>query len=186
MPTLDDVIALYQDYHWPDELRLMNKLASQVKDGVIVAIGSYRGQMDCALALDATVPVYAVDARDLGPIGTHYGAVDLPYWMTNVLAMDVADKLRPIALPSLVVASGWDLAIGLLFIDGDHNRVYSDLYSWYPYVLHNGLIAIHDSNFDSVQDAVSHPVAKGRMVEVERADVTVAYRKMNGLHDPLH
>ena len=174
MPTIDDVIALYQDYHWPDELRMMNRLASQVKDGVIVAIGSYRGQMDCALALDATVPVYCIDPRFQA--GTHYGDVDRPYWMRNVLAMGVAEKVRPINLDSFYVAQICNEPISLLFIDGNHDEVYvgTDLRRWLPHVKPDGLVAMHDINFDGVKAAVAKYT---ELVEIECADVTAVYKR---------
>lgn len=180
--SIDDVIALYQDYHWPDELRMLNRLAAGITSGVIVAIGSYRGQSDCALALDAQVPVYCIDPREAP--GTHYGDVDRPYWMQNVLAMGVAEKVRPINLPSLLVPKVWSLLyypysknISLLFIDGDHDRANDDLQAWWSHVVCDGLIVMHDSNFDVVKSAVKYPVSSGHMVEVERADVSIVYQK---------
>lgn len=173
MADIEQVIGLYQDYHWPDELRLMNKLASQVKDGVIVAIGSYRGQMDCALALNATVPVYCIDPRFQA--GTHYGDVDRSYWMRNVLAMDVAEKVRPINLSSWDAVRIWEnRPIGLLLIDGDHNEVGADLDVWVQHVVDGGLVCVHDNNFASVVMAVTK---RTDIVEVERVDRTTVYRK---------
>lgn len=171
--SIDHVIELYKDYHWPDELKLMNRLAASITDGMIVAIGSYRGQMDCALALDATVPVYCVDPR-YAP-GTHYGDVDRPYWMRNILSIGVAEKVRPINLPSLDAAKIWIYSIGLLFIDGDHNQAKEDLEAWLPYVVAGGLVVMHDSNFESVINAVQ---GHDDLEEIERADVTVVYRKV--------
>ena len=161
-------------YHWPDELHMMNRLAAQVTTGVIVAIGSYRGQMDCALALNASVPVYAIDPRDPGPTHTHYGDVDRFYWMSNVLELGLAEKIRPINLPSLDVVQVWSQDIGLLFIDGDHDDAEDDLDHWLTWVLDGGLVAMHDINFESVQEAVKRP----DIVEIERADVTAVYRKV--------
>lgn len=172
MPTIDDVIALYQDYHWPDELRMMNRLASQVKDGVIVAIGSYRGQMDCALALDATVPVYCIDSRF--QVGTHYGDWDRPYWMQNVLAMGVAEKVRPINMDSYRVPQIWDESIGLLFIDGNHDEkyVYTDLKVWLPHVQYEGLIVMHDITFEGVQAAIAR---FPELIKGDCVDATAVY-----------
>jgi hypothetical protein len=173
-------------YHWPDELRMMSRIASEITIGNIVAIGSYRGQMDCALALNAQVPVWCIDPRDPDPTHTHYGPVDLPYWMQNVLAMNVANKVRPIALPSNMAAKAWsdfygpDSKISLLFIDGNHDGASADLQAWWPYVPHDGLVAMHDSDFPSVQEAVAWPIASRMMVEMERADKTIVYLKKVG------
>lgn len=171
--SIDDVIALYQDYHWPDELRMMNRIASTITSGVIMAIGSYRGQMDCALALNAQVPVYCVDPR-YAP-GTHYGDVDRPYWMQNILTMGVAEKVYPINLSSVTLSVKWSKPISLLFVDGDHNKAGIDLEVWMPHVIGDGLIAMHDNNFESVIQAVA---GRTDLVEIERADRTTVYRKV--------
>jgi hypothetical protein len=179
--TIDQIIsglAGYVDtYHWPDELRLMNRLASEITTGNIVAIGSYRGQMDCALALNAQVPVFCVDPRNPGPTKTHYGPVDLLYWMQNVLAQGVADKVRPICLPSLDVSDIWWRPISLLLVDGDHDKAADDLDAWLCYVSDGALVAMHDSNFESVQRAVKPYIETGELVEIEHADVTVVYKR---------
>jgi len=172
--SIEKVVALYQDYHWEGELRMLNRLADGVHEGVIVAIGSYRGQMDCALALHAHVPVYCIDPRDAP--GTHYGDVDRPYWMLNVLALGVAEKVRPINLSSHLASKVLDSPIGLLFIDGDHSfdSVYSDLQDWLPHMLEGGLVALHDSNMADVIRATERWHQYLDLVEV--SDVTSVYR----------
>lgn len=170
--SIDRVIALYSDYHWEGELRALNRIADSVTSGVIVAIGSYRGQSDCALALHAHVPVYCIDPR-VAP-GTHYGDVDRPYWMRNVLDIGVAEKVRPVELPSLQVAKFWTHPIGLLFIDGDHDQAGEDLNAWMPHVIDGGIVAMHDSNFAPVILSVA---GRTDLVEIERSDRTRVYRK---------
>ena len=66
--SIDKVIEMYSGFHFEGELRMLNRLAAGVTEGVIVNIGSYRGQTDCAIALHATVPVYCIDNRS-GSIG---------------------------------------------------------------------------------------------------------------------
>lgn len=176
--SIEKVIDLYPDYHWEGELRAANRLADSVTSGCIVAIGSYRGQMDCALALHAHVPVYAIDPR-VAP-GTHYGDVDRPFWMRNILDLGVAEKVRPINLPSLQVAKFWTEPISFLFIDGDHDQAEADLTAWMPHVVDGGLVAMHDSNFASVILAVAD---RSDLVEVERSDRTRVYRK-EPLYEP--
>lgn len=65
--SIDKVIGLYEGFHFESELRMMNRLGDGITDGVIVSIGSYKGQMDCALALHAHVPLYAIDSHESGP-----------------------------------------------------------------------------------------------------------------------
>lgn len=173
--SIDDVIGLYQDYHWPDELRMMNRLADSIFGGVIVAIGSYRGQMDSALALNSHVPVYCVDPREAP--GTHYGDVDRPYWMRNILAMGVGEKVRPVNLPSLHAAAIWNQPIHLLFVDGNHDEVMADLNAWMPHVVEGGFVCLHDNAFPQVIKAIEE---SRDLIEVERADRTTVFRKVKG------
>lgn len=165
------------------ELRALNRLADGVQEGVIVAIGSYRGQTDCALALNAHVPVYAIDNR-AGSVGedTPFGDVDRPYWMRNVLELSLGEKLRPINLLSLQVAQVWTQPIGLLFIDGSHDyeSVRDDLNAWLPHVVNGGIVALHDTHMQSIRRAVQE---RDDLVEIERADITRCYRK-ESLYEP--
>lgn len=174
--SMQKVIDLYQDYHWPAELVMMNRLADGVFQGVIVAIGSYRGQMDSALALNSHVPVYCVDPREAP--GTHYGDVDRPYWMRNILAIGVGEKVRPVNLPSLQAAAIWNQPISLLFVDGNHDEVMADLNAWLPHVWLGALVALHDNNFPQVIKAIEQSTD---LVEIERADRTTVFRKTRGV-----
>lgn len=166
------------------ELRSLNRLADSVQDGVIVAIGSYRGQTDCALALHAHVPVYAIDNR-AGSVGEDvpFGDVDRPVWMRNVLALGVGEKVRPINLLSLQVAQVWTQPIGLLFIDGSHDydSVRDDLTAWLPHVVPGGIVALHDTHLESVRRAISE---RNDLVEFERADLTKFFHKED-LYEPF-
>ena len=77
----------YEDaaMHFSSELRMMNRICDGIHEGVIVAIGSYRGQMDCALALHAHVPVYAIDPRQPWQDEPKpFGDEDRYYWIANV------------------------------------------------------------------------------------------------------
>jgi hypothetical protein len=69
-------------------LRAANRLADGVTDGVIVSIGSFRGQFDCALALHAHVPVYCVDPRQ-GWSGEprDFNDTDRLYWFENAMSL---------------------------------------------------------------------------------------------------
>jgi FkbM family methyltransferase len=171
--SIDLVIGLYSGFHFAGELRMINRLAATITDGVIVAIGSYRGQSDCALAMHARVPVYCIDPRT--PSDDYpFGDADRVEWMKNVLAMGCAAKVRPINLPSLTVASVWNEPISLLWIDGDHAQAYDDLAAWLPHVTNGGLLATHDSNSPMVIDAVAK--FADRLELVERDDITYVYR----------
>ncbi len=173
--SIDLVIGLYDGFHMGGELRMLNRIADGITEGIIVSIGSYRGQMDCALAMHAHVPVCCIDPRT--PSDNYpFSDDDRQHWMTNVLAMGVAGKVRPINLPSLTVASTWTEPISLLFIDGDHAQVQADLDAWLPHVMDGGLVAFHD-----IYDAGITATIAGSdgLVEIERCDLTAVFRKGN-------
>lgn len=153
----------------------MNRIADGITEGVIVSIGSFRGQMDCAIALHAHVPVICVDPRR-GWVGEarEFGDVDRPFWMHNIMSLNLASKVRPIELPSHELAKIWTQPIGLLWIDGDHTRVAEDLEDWMPFVIFGGTVACHDSNSPMVIKAVTE---REDLVEIERTDLTTVYRK---------
>lgn len=180
--SIDLVIDLYSGFQFPGELRALNRTAASVVDGVIVAIGSYRGQTDCALALHAQVPVYCIDARiesidDPVP----FGDADRPFWMRNILDLGLAEKVRPVNLPSTVVASVWSEPIGLLFIDASHDyaSVAADIAAWLPHVVAGGLIAFHDNNKPGVMQAVQEVIDLLETVEI--CDITSIYRLRAGM-----
>lgn len=171
--SIDLVISLYSGFHMEGELRALNRIAASVTEGVIVSIGSYRGQADCALTMHAQVPVYCIDPR-VESDGYPFGDEDRVEWAKNCLAMNVMAKVRPINLPSLTVAKLWQEPIGLLWIDGNHWEAKADLDAWLPFVVHNGLVALHDSNADVVQAAYKD---HDDLTMYESCDLTVVLRK---------
>lgn len=173
--SIDLVIDLYAGFHFPGELRMINRLADSVSDGAIVAIGSYRGQTDSALALHAHVPVYAVDTHT--PSDDYpFGDADRTEWMRNILNLGLSAKVRPINLPSLIVASVWTEPIGFLWIDGNHAEAKADLEAWLPFVVPGGLIGFHDNNRETVMAAA---LGRDDLTEIERCDLTTIYRKQS-------
>jgi hypothetical protein len=178
--SIDQVIHMYSGFHHEGEIRMLNRIAAGVTDGCIVAIGSYRGQMDCALALHAQVPVYAIDDRG-GSVGEDFpfGDEDRTHWMRNVLTMGLGAKIRPINLLSEQAALVWDKPIGLLFIDGSHDyeSVTTDLKNWLEFVVSGGLVAFHDvTNPDTPGVARAIAEYADCLELVEEADLTQVYR----------
>lgn len=174
----------YEDagMHFESELRMMNRICDGIHVGVIVSIGSYRGQMDCALALHAHVPVYCIDPRqNWVSESREFGDIDRQYWMQNVMALGLAGKVRPIELPSLDVAKVWNKPVSLLWIDGNHVEVAVDIDAWMPHVVDGGIIAVHDNNSPHILAAVT---SRDDIVEIERADLTTVYRK-EPLYEPF-
>lgn len=179
--SIDLVINLYQGMHFEGELRMLNRLAAGIDTGVIVAIGSYRGQTDCALALHAHVPVYAIDNR-AGSIGEEFpfNDEDRTIWMQNVLSLGLGAKIRPINLPSEDVADVWKQPIGMLFIDGSHDylSVIGDIDGFLPAVVQDGLVAFHDANSEGVMKAIAR--VEDRLELIEEANITQVYRVKTG------
>jgi hypothetical protein len=137
-----------------EEANLLFKLASEVSKGCILEIGSYRGRSAVALALGTQhsnhhVPVYAVEPHEAftGALGGEFGPQDRVEFFKNMLKTHCAKTVRLINLSSEVVSKGWQQAIGLLWIDGDHTyeATRRDFDCWAPFVLPGAKVAFHDS-----------------------------------------
>jgi hypothetical protein len=146
-------VSSVEGYLSLDEAQLLFELASQVSDGCIVEVGSYRGRSTVALALGSlhgsNVPVYAIEPHEVftGVLGGRFGPGDRAEFFKNMLRTNCAEIVRPISVSSEVISKGWDKPIGLLWIDGDHKyeAVKQDFACWESFVLSQGLVAFHDS-----------------------------------------
>ena len=135
------------------EARLLYDLARQVTAGCIVEVGSYRGRSSVALAAGSRdgsqVPVYAVDPHEPfeGALGGQFGPEDRAAFYRAMLRTRAYRHVRLINLSSEVVAPGWKLPVGLLWIDGDHTLagVQRDLEAWEPHLLPGAIVAFDDS-----------------------------------------
>jgi len=133
-----------------DRERLV-KLASEVKDGVILEIGALTGASTCAMAEVASVPVYSIDLWNLtskhefrnDPLNNPYFSLDT--FNQNIKERGLEGKVTPIRGESNMIARAWTFPIGLLFIDALHtyDGVMGD-YSFAKYVIPGGRIAFHD------------------------------------------
>jgi MMP 1-O-methyltransferase len=136
----------------PKEAELLTELATTVNEGCIVEVGSYRGYSTIALACRARVPVYAIEPHEAfeGVLGGHFGPADRKAFFKNLLEADVVESVRLVNLSSEIVAPGWQLPVGLLWIDGDHRyeAVRRDFQCWEPHV--TGMIALHDSTGETL------------------------------------
>jgi len=137
----------------PDECLLLMRMASEVRQGAIVEIGSYRGRSTIALATGsargARTPVYAVDPHETftGVLGGQFGPDDQCEFLHNIERAGIAQLVIPIVKTSVTAAADWSEAIGLLWIDGDHryDAVKKDFELWSPFVAADGRIAFDDS-----------------------------------------
>jgi len=70
----------------------------------------------------------------------------LPFWRRAIEQAHAEDLAVAIVGDSPTVASRWNVAAGLVFIDGGHGHVpaWADYRGWAPRVAENGWLAIHD------------------------------------------
>jgi predicted O-methyltransferase YrrM len=137
----------------PDECLLLMRLASQVRDGAIVEIGSYRGRSTLALAMGsargASVPVFAIEphAEFTGVLGARFGPEDKAAFERNISRSGLSFLVHLVSESSQAAASRWNAPVGLLWIDADHryHAVKKDFELWSPFLLANGRIAFDDS-----------------------------------------
>lgn len=170
-----------------EEQLLLFGLASEVSEGCIVEIGSWRGCSTVALALGAqhgrNVSVYAVEPHEnfIGVLGGQFGAQDRTMFFQNMLQAGCTKTVRLINLPSEVVAKGWEKPIGLLWIDGDHSHeaVKRDVECWEPFVLTQGIVAFHDSLDQRLGPAkvIEEVLSTGRFQRLDQVGLTTVLKK---------
>jgi len=139
----------------------LSYLASKVKSGVIVEIGSFKGKSTCFIAAGSrhgnNIPVYAVDTWDLRE----------QYGQQKYQAKETLESFHKQTQPysklitavrgfSQEVAKTWDKDIGLLFIDGCHwyKEAWADYQNWQKFIPLGGMIALHDYQNPKIQAVV--------------------------------
>ena len=168
---LSNVEAVWLNYH-----------AAQVIEGCIVEIGSYQGKSTIALALNASVPVYAIDPHleHTDEIGGVFGPEDRPVFAVNIAQAGLQERVCPINLTSDHARQGWQQPIGLLFIDGAHNeeQVGRDTFGWLPFVLPDGIIALHDRTWPDIERVLRYLDSNSQVQRYGLCDSIQAYRKL--------
>jgi predicted O-methyltransferase YrrM len=169
-----------------DEGILLYFLASEVKSGCIVEIGSYRGRSSVFLgkgSLDgACAPVYAIDPHKnfIGVLGGIFGPKDRTAFYRAMLDNECSEIVSLINLSSELFSIAWNEPVSLLWIDGDHSYegVKRDFECWLPHLQVNAMIA-----FDDATDAALGPhrlieelIASGRFAEVVSVGKVVVIR----------
>ncbi len=127
--------------------------------GVIFEIGAWKGKSTIFLARGSkegsNIKVYTVDPftgssehRELDPDTNTFNE-----FKSNIQIMDVDDIVIPIIATSEDAVKKWNKPIELLFIDGGHEYglVKLDFELWYPHVIKNGIILMHDTDSDRSQ-----------------------------------
>jgi predicted O-methyltransferase YrrM len=138
-----------------NEALYLNQAAARIHPpNVIVEIGSFQGKSTIALALNSTVPVYAIDPHEehTDEIGGVFGPVDRARFAENIVAAGVHERVCPININSLQVGAIWTLPIGLLFVDGAHNyrQVAFDTGCFLGELQPGGLMLIHDRTWPDI------------------------------------
>lgn len=173
-----------------DEVRFLRRLASEAREGCIVEIGSYHGRSTIALAQGARdgagLRVYSVDpyVPFRGPLGAEFGPRDKVAFMRNVVFTGMAEGIWTIHLTSEQAARCWDMAVSLLWIDGDHTYegVRKDWESWSPFVVPGGKVAFHDSLDErmGVFRLISEILHGGGFRKLEVVDKITVLEKVSG------
>ncbi|SFM74862.1 class I SAM-dependent methyltransferase [Thermodesulforhabdus norvegica] len=178
-----------------EECRLLSRLASEVLEGCIVEIGSYRGKSAIALASGvrkiSTISkpmIYCIDPHEefIGYYGGKFGSQDRGSFYRTMLITRAFRDVALINMSSHDVAQAWRRPIGLLFIDGDHRyeSVKRDFQYWEPHVLLGGLIVFHDATDPKCGPfrLIREIMESGRFQHVDTVGRICVLRKI--YHDP--
>jgi len=125
-------------------------LASEVKEGCIVELGTFHGAGTILLARGTRagygVPVYTVDdyVNKSGWIGEPYCVEDKEIFRTNIREAGAAVTLINKGFHE--AANNWLEPIGLLYWDpGAKNRFWQDWLDWSVYIVQGGYFVIKDT-----------------------------------------
>jgi hypothetical protein len=137
-----------------EEAELLYRCAGGVREGCIVEVGSWRGKSTIAMARAVLragfgVRVYAVDPHEAfqGVYGGQFGAQDRGAFFANMVRSGCFRAVRLLNVSSEVITPGWQLGVGMMFIDGDHTYrgVKRDFECWCPYLVPGACIAFDDA-----------------------------------------
>lgn len=133
------------------------ELGSRVpENGIIVEIGSYKGQSGAYLAsstkegvITYLIDLWDVSKKDFVSPENHYAMSSVKYMdfaIEKLIELDLYKKMVLKRGLSIEHSASWKKPIDLLFIDGDHSYegVKSDYEAWSPFVKVGGVIAFHD------------------------------------------
>jgi predicted O-methyltransferase YrrM len=174
-----DVVEGVEGWLAREEAALLMDLAAAVPAcEAVVELGNYRGRSTVALALAARsgggAQVYSVDPHldFTGPRGGRFGRHDQEHLYANLARCGVGAAVSVVGLDSRRVAAAWgDVAVGLLFIDGDHRyeAVRADLDAWRPHLAPGARVAFDDCDFADVARLIAERCAAGELAVCARA-----------------
>lgn len=154
-----------------DEARRLYELAREASLlGPCLEIGSYCGKATAYLGLgcrESRGILYSIDhhrgSEEQQPGEAYFdpelfdvqtNLVDtFPFFRRTLRDLDLEGTVVPIVAPSVLVASGWSIGLGLVFIDGGHTfeAAFTDYCAWVRHLLPGGYLVIHDIFPDPAQ-----------------------------------
>lgn len=183
-----DRVADVEGWLTDAEGALLFELARASRGGAIVEIGSWKGRSTIWLAEGSRAGMgAAVVAIDPHTGSDEHQADDeevdtFAEFRANLAAAEVEDLVRPERTTSVEAARHIDEPVGLLFIDGAHDRdaVGADIDAWFPKLAPHGVVAFHDvtASWPGVSAAIGeHLVAPGRVDRLRFVHSIVYARK---------
>ena len=139
-----------------EEAALLRRLASEVHEGCIVEVGSFRGKSAVALATGvreqerAQRPsIYCIEPHRpfTGFYGGEFGPEDRGAFYEVMCRTGMFHDVALVNLSSEEVTPAWKEPVALIFIDGDHSytSVKKDFECWESLVMTGGLVAFDDA-----------------------------------------
>jgi predicted O-methyltransferase YrrM len=130
----------------------------------IVELGTYAGGSAYFLGKGAELSgssVYAIDPFDSEMDRLKGGSGGNPSYFEhtkpsreeaqeNMGRNGLAGRVEMIQGFSLEVAPDWDMVVGLMFVDGNHQEAYEDFMGWRRHLAPEAVVAFHDTNFSFI------------------------------------
>jgi predicted O-methyltransferase YrrM len=176
-----------------DEGLLLHRVARErLPDGPVLEVGTYCGKSAIylgAAAREVGGTVFTVDHHrgseenqagwehhDPTLVDAETGRMDtLPTFRRTIARAGLEDQVVAVIGQSTTVSRHWRTPLSMLFIDGGHAEVHAqnDYSGWAPWVMHGGLLVIHDVFPDPADggrppyDVFLRALAGGCFTEVE-------------------
>ena len=140
--------------------RKMLKLASEVKSGEVVEIGSWCGLSSLCLGLGHKV--WCVDNHGKMFADTYNsGKRTLGEFFDNIIKFNLEGRVIPLVGKSGDILEIWSRPIGLLFIDDGHTKEeVSNDYKWAKFLVPGGVVVFHDINHPPIKEFLDETVRK--------------------------
>ncbi len=176
------------------EAKLLLSLAKDIpRKGVIVEIGSYTGGSTILLAKGSRMTkgkkVYAIDAHT--HVRHREDGVEIfstiPAFRENLKNANVHDWVIPVVKMSARAVSGWKNPVGLLWIDGSHDYRYvkMDFLLWEKYLVEEGIIAFHDTNWPGPNRVIKEYIQNSeRFNIIKKVDTITVVKKVKNANTP--